>query len=212
MSIITEALKKAQKSRFITKKEAPPARESAIKTEEPLRGRRRRTLRTKRDIRSRIKLFLGDKQILTIYIVFVVLLVAIAAGLLLKFNIPEQPALTVADTAEILKSRESALEPTFRDVVDEEEIPYGQILPTIRPAMERLGKAVPRIETIAPEPEVPTLVLNGIMYSNENPQAIINNGIVEEGDVVSGATVVKIDNKKALLLYNDEEIVLTLKK
>jgi hypothetical protein len=57
----------------------------------------------------------------------------------------------------------------------------------------------------------PPLVLNGIMYLEEGPRAIINNAIVETGDSVSGANVVRIDRKKVILVYNDVEITLNLK-
>lgn len=57
----------------------------------------------------------------------------------------------------------------------------------------------------------PKLVLNGIMYLEEGPRAIVNNAMVEVGDFVSGAKVVRIDRKNVVLVYNDVEITLTLK-
>lgn len=57
----------------------------------------------------------------------------------------------------------------------------------------------------------PSLMLNGIMYLEERPRAIINNSIVEAGDSVGGATVTKINPKNVVLEYNDVEITLNLK-
>ena len=57
----------------------------------------------------------------------------------------------------------------------------------------------------------PTLILNGIMYLEEGPRAIINNAIVETGDSVGGARVERIERKKVILIYNDVEITLNLK-
>ena len=54
-------------------------------------------------------------------------------------------------------------------------------------------------------------ILNGIMYLEAGPRAIINNNIVEEGDVVKGATVAKIDKKSVLLRTGDSEIILELR-
>jgi len=61
----------------------------------------------------------------------------------------------------------------------------------------------------------PDLVLNGIMYTEENPKAIINGVVVREGDVVSSATVVSISERNVLLKYNNDdnqvEVALKLK-
>ena len=59
----------------------------------------------------------------------------------------------------------------------------------------------------------PDLVLNGIMYVEEKPKAIINGMVVREGDVISGATVTSITEKSVLLKYNnnDNQVEVTLK-
>lgn len=62
------------------------------------------------------------------------------------------------------------------------------------------------------KPQYPELVLNGIMYLAERPQAIINNSVVEEGDTVSGAKVLSIKKNTVILNFNDVEISLSLKK
>jgi len=45
------------------------------------------------------------------------------------------------------------------------------------------------VETVKPE----KLVVKGILYSDDNPSAVIGTRIVHQGDKVSGATVVKIN-------------------
>lgn len=57
----------------------------------------------------------------------------------------------------------------------------------------------------------PDLLLNGIMYLEAGPRAIINNAIVGVGDMVSGATVTAINKKSVILAYNNVEITLNLK-
>ncbi|MDD5174576.1 MAG: hypothetical protein WC419_00820 [Candidatus Omnitrophota bacterium] len=57
----------------------------------------------------------------------------------------------------------------------------------------------------------PDLELNGIMYLEERPRAIINGNIVEVGESVSGARVDAIKIDSVLLNYNDLEITLRLK-
>jgi len=57
----------------------------------------------------------------------------------------------------------------------------------------------------------PEFALNGIMYLEGAPRAIINDVVVEVGDTVSGAKVVRIDRQSAVVEYNGAEIVLNLK-
>ena len=55
------------------------------------------------------------------------------------------------------------------------------------------------------------LVLNGIMYLDEGPRAIINNSIVTEGDNIDGAVVRKINRKSVVLSSGGSEFTLNLK-
>lgn len=57
----------------------------------------------------------------------------------------------------------------------------------------------------------PDLILNGIMFLDDGPRAIINNFIVTEGDSVGGAEITKIYRKSVVLKYNDTQITLNLK-
>lgn len=66
--------------------------------------------------------------------------------------------------------------------------------------------------TIVTGMKYPEFILNGIMYIEGGPRAIINNSIVEEGDAVSGANIKRIDRKSVVLEYNGVEIVLNLKR
>jgi hypothetical protein len=49
------------------------------------------------------------------------------------------------------------------------------------------------------------------MYQEDLPRAIINNVMVEEGDMVQGATVRKINEGSVTLVSKDAEITLKLK-
>lgn len=57
----------------------------------------------------------------------------------------------------------------------------------------------------------PDLILNGIMYLETGARAIINNSIVQEGDMIGGATVLLINKNSVILQYNNVEITLNLK-
>lgn len=57
----------------------------------------------------------------------------------------------------------------------------------------------------------PELTLNGIMYLQERPRAIINGSMIGEGDFLEGYTVTKIDETSVQLRSNKAEITLRLK-
>lgn len=58
----------------------------------------------------------------------------------------------------------------------------------------------------------PDLELNGIMYLEERPRAIINGNMVEVGEFVSGARIDAIKRDTVLLSCNDLEITLKLRE
>jgi len=90
-------------------------------------------------------------------------------------------------------------------------------LPKEAPAAPVKAQEFPTLQSVLfkqPEekkPASPEFVLNGIMYLEGSPRAIVNDVMVEPGDTVNGAKVVKIDRQDVVLLYNGSEIVLKLK-
>jgi hypothetical protein len=62
----------------------------------------------------------------------------------------------------------------------------------------------------------PHLILNGIMYTEENPKAIINGTPVGKGDVIGGAIVTSVTENNVMLKYNNGsnqvELMLKLKE
>jgi len=49
------------------------------------------------------------------------------------------------------------------------------------------------------------LVVKGIVYSEDNPSAVVGNEIVHEGEEVMGAIVVKINSDSVVFKMNDKE-------
>lgn len=93
-------------------------------------------------------------------------------------------------------SQEVSYRPIIRDIVKE---PAG--------AVDRLNTSPKPVKnTTAPE-----LVLNGIMYVEGKPRAIINNLIVEPGDRVLGAIVTGIKRESVILEHENVEITLNLR-
>ena len=83
------------------------------------------------------------------------------------------------------------------------------------PVAARKGAEETAKNILPPAAEVvrlPNFELNGIMYIEERPQAIINGYILQEGDSLSGATVMLIDKDYVLLNVNDSNVRLKLTK
>lgn len=106
-----------------------------------------------------------------------------------------------------------------------QEVTYKSITPKATPDGQEktpVASAQNPAEKKPPEPQSPksfklgqhhpNLILNGIMLLSDKPRAIINDAIVEEGDTVGGAKVVKINKNKVTLIYEDLEIILNLKR
>ena len=74
---------------------------------------------------------------------------------------------------------------------------------------ETAAEITPKL--VETKPQLPELILNGIMYVAGIPRAIINNSMVEVGDDVSGAAIIKINRKNVILRFNGIDITLNLK-
>jgi len=79
--------------------------------------------------------------------------------------------------------------------------------------MEMLKKRNPFSPPAVEEEEsITSLVLEGIIWDEETPSAMINDMIVNEGDMIEDKKVKKITRDSVILIENGEEEVLKLKK
>lgn len=181
MSIIQDALKKAQVD-YLEKKK-PERRES------PRYG----MAAPKADIRAKIRPVRKTKRSITILSIFIVsMLIVSALGLriflIYKGNLKKEKNITKP-----LLSKEASA------------APLAEIIAPV-------SFVKPKIEPVAPAaPPPPIFILNGIMYLEAKPQAIINGYILEEGDAINGATVMVIDKDYVLLNLKDDKLKLNLK-
>lgn len=181
MSIIQEALKKAQVD-YLEKKK--PERK-----EPPLH----RMAVPKADIRGKIRSARKTKRSITILSIFVVSILIISALGLRIFLIYKGS----------LKKEKNITEPLLS-----KEVPAAPIAEIVAPA----SFVKPKIEPgAAATPPPPIFILNGTMYLDAKPQAIINGYILEEGDVINEATVMVIDKDYVLLNLKDDKLKLNLK-
>jgi len=76
--------------------------------------------------------------------------------------------------------------------------------PSVIPAPQSPAPAVKKAKTMTD-----AYVLNGISLSRTDSSALINNQIVQEGETVDGALVVKIGEEEVQLKRDDRTITLT---
>jgi len=65
---------------------------------------------------------------------------------------------------------------------------------------------------ISREIDLGGLNLRGVIYSEKDPVAIINDEVVERGDSISGYLVLEIERKKVILKKGDQEFILKLEE
>ncbi|UCF43543.1 MAG: hypothetical protein JSV99_01040 [Planctomycetota bacterium] len=74
------------------------------------------------------------------------------------------------------------------------------------PALYPAGLRDPmQIGSTTTEVKTSELVVRGIVYSEDNPSAVVGNEIVHEGEEVMGAMVVKINSDSVVFKMNDKE-------
>jgi len=188
MSIIQEALKKAQDiPRLKDKSNKIGTAEHAPET----------IVKTPRSIASPVSNKFAFKPVSATLITAIIVAIAIVAILFLF----------LLNKGRFLKNEET-IKPDAHQQVTYKPLPSGDaakkpedVLPSVKP-----------IETVFEvKPQLPQLILNGIMYMEGSPRAIINGNVIEEGDSVSGAEVKKITRNNVVLKFKDTEIVIDLK-
>ena len=185
MSIIQEALKKAQGQSKDT-----PSRETPAQKEKPLASK---SIFDKTVVAKTRKAYLKDNfKPIAIFLSLLIAAVIFLIG------------------TSISKSNNAGKALAAKTAVSTQEVQYKPM-----PKIETKPKetTVSEIQTVlkVANAQYPDLVLNGIMYLEIGPRAIINDAIVEEGDTVKGARVTKINKKSVVLEYNNVEITLNLK-
>ena len=196
MSIITEALKKAQEDRLkkrsrIDTEIGQPYVESAPETE-------------KRTARNTGKEPAASKIPVVYLVVFsaVVLTGGLIAALLyithsnVKPPSIDKPPVDKHLTITHISSKEKAL--------PEEEISVPKKKEVTEIFTDFVDKKTEKEKISLPH-------LNGIMYSPDNPQAVINGVMVSEGEVIDGCTIMKILPNKVRITAEGEEFELELR-
>lgn len=184
MSIIQEALKKADQHIKDHGKAVQPA--------EPTRSQAVAPAPSEQTSQSSPAARRDPKAVVILLVVLIATALLAASHLFPRKNIPA-------------KSSDGGL------ASKSEELPALPSAIFQQPKSSAAAGASPAQEQEEKKPAPPEFVLNGIMYLEGNPRAIINDVMVEAGDIVGGARVVKIEKKSVLLQHNGAEISLDLK-
>ena len=180
MSIISNALKKAQKEPQENQPSSPPKESSTS----PLPPGERAALQI-----NKIKVK-GEKLLLIVPIILTIIIVA-AIGLTLKYK----------HTAVVLS------EPDWESIVSEKTKAAAHLekmskAPPAVPPRKIVKKQA--------EPATPVFTLSGIIFGEGTPLAIINQRISKESDIISGARLIRIYEDRVELKFNGKLIKLEL--
>lgn len=192
MSIIQEALKKAQRIALSSR----TATVSSPSPSEPAAARNRETPPALTS--ASVKRFLKRIPVPRVLGVNLYLLIALVLSAALTWKV-----------FAIDKKREEEAKAGRKALTFKEMAAYQEVRFKPSPQAEK----PPAISLIpfAKSP-YPNLALNGIMFIESHPQAIINNTVVEVGDTIEGARVVRIERNAVVLSCDGGEVTLTLKK
>ena len=200
MSIIQEALKKAQvdyqekKAPRNIKVKAPPRQKISLPKVDVFK----KITLPKINVLSRIRLApLPNIRISTTILSISVVSMLLASALGLKIFIMYKGGLNK--------------EKNITQAVLPKEAPPVSLADMVAPVSFARPKTEPVAAPAKPENPAPVFILNGIMYLESKPQAIINGYMLEEGDSLNGATVVVIDKDYVLLNLKDDKVRLNLK-
>jgi hypothetical protein len=183
VSIIQEALKKAERQIKDMKQASSLSASSAGRISSPPPGGPAQEKNAPATGRD-------PKAVAILLVILIVTAVLAASQLFPKKNIFTKPAAVPLKVEEF---------PALSSIVFQPQQPAGAAASSVESTSVTAAQAAPEF------------VLNGIMYLEGSPRAIINDSMVEEGEMVNGARVVKIDKKKVLLEYDGAEIILDLK-
>ncbi|MCM8761506.1 MAG: hypothetical protein NC938_01080 [Candidatus Omnitrophica bacterium] len=193
MSIIQEALKKAQEDTIISvQKVLMQPREDA---QAQSVGRAKPNDARLSPASAKIGRLVGRPKKVAIITVVILLLFAVASLTFFLFRQLLEEKGGVGINASLV-----AQEVHYRSLSN--SYPGEEATGILRPASQKEAVYAAR---------APRLELNGIMYLEEGPRALVNNSIVQVGDVISGAKVTKINKNSVVLIYSDIEITLNLK-
>ena len=174
MSIINEALRKAQEDRKQQQQdERRPGFEPSLRADAARGKERDFSEKSAAPVRA------GNK-----YLFFVITVIVIAVVVFMKWFPPFSIRDITIPEISIYK----------KAVIGAPQAQRAADLPSVSP-----------VPSILKTTAFPSLSLNGIVYDEEKPYAIVNDRILVKGDTIEGATLIKISRDGIKLSFNGEE-------
>jgi len=192
MSIIQDALKKAQDGKKEIVETYEPAAQSLPKTPQRLTP----------EHKNQYPPAALDKRIMVAGT-----LILLALGVIFLLRPKDTVGTALLDTADEKISEEAA---SVKSDASEDKLQDVQdaATPAVATA-QALNRA--KIPAVNSNEILPELTLNGIMFRQPNPRALINDQVVEVGDTISGAEVTSITRTKVFLQLNGKTIELKMR-
>ncbi len=216
MSIISEALKKAEKEKklsFLSAGDGTASPKNAENSKIPVRS----------GVAKKIWIFLACSFI--------------GAGLLygiFKSGILKDRAFTLPVISEFVKSVKQFAVSAAANQPNEKQRAAAELPLSVEGREEVVNEPLPEVKestaeeqpfsaeekaagefeeeaSLEQETGIPELALEGIIDGSGRPMAIIDNIILSEGDTIRGAKVIKIEADSTILMYDQKEFTLSLR-
>jgi len=99
-----------------------------------------------------------------------------------------------------LDNQESVTRPTVEYVADKLRDPFEGVITEETVMEDSHAQAV-----VTPQPEPPSLVVQGIIWGGDFNQAIINHKVVKAGDTIEGVRIVSVDKEGVAALFEGRQ-------
>ncbi len=134
----------------------------------------------------------------------------ITISFLILCAIKDQSLFILAQTD--VNNKEKGLAPvnyTGAQYRDPLELPIELRAP-IKPGAEIVLEKGKEIKEIEEEKEIvlPTFVIQGMVWGGVKPQALINEGLCEKGDIIKGAEITDINKEGVTFIYKNKKFII----
>jgi len=197
MSLIQEALDKVQEKRF--GKGSVKAKSAAVPEPAAVITGNRPAEPVKKEVHFTVPVAGAAVAVAAIALVLIFVLFG--------SNLSGSAAKKAGPTRPRLEVRQNVIYKPITPVSEEKSDAASAAQAVMAPVIEAMAKT----SSSGISSRMPKLILNGIMYVEGNPRAIVNGYTVLEGDSVSGAVVKEIRKDSVVFNANDVEITIDLK-
>jgi len=227
MSIITEALKKAENEK--NSKKSQEQSSQAVEAVQEIKKKEPETvsLNSQRETRSQpvpyeppTKVFKEKKQfpVKAVFLIgFILLILAVSGFFVFQFFSKSDWVLV---TSKQEKQQEELVQKnTSQQFAEKEKVLSAPKDNIFQPTVNRIQEIVVQSNPLKSSSEKNRIKnerlkkkfnVTGVIDDPESPAVIINNRIVELGEEIQGATVIRINQKGVTLLDDGQEVFLTL--